>query len=94
MRKDLETATYVDVTTIAEAVEVVVGAPHEEAVVVGVQNARLEADGSELAHLRGPGDPVVLVVADGGLTGPGTPGHLGDSRFREGFTGLDGDKIS
>ena len=59
----LVTVTHVDVTTVTLRVEVVVRAPHEEAVVVGVEDTRLQADRGELAHLVRLGDLVAHVVA-------------------------------
>lgn len=86
--------TYVDVATVTAAVEGVVGAGHEEAVVVGVEDTRLEADRRELAHLVGLGDLVALVVADGSLAGAGALDHLGDSGLSESLTGLSSEKVS
>lgn len=86
--------TYVDVATVTLAVEGVVGAGHEEAVIVGVEDTRLEADRRELAHLVGLGDLVAHVVADGSLAGAGALDHLGDSGLGKGFTGLSGEDVS
>ena len=63
MIRKLVTVTHVDVTTVTLRVEVVVRAPHEEAVIVGVEDTRLQADRGELAHLVRLGDLVAHVVA-------------------------------
>ena len=86
--------TYVDVATVTAAVEGVVGAGHKEAVVVGVEDTRLEADRRELAHLVGLGDLVALVVADSSLAGLSALDHLGDSGLSESLTGLSSKKVS
>lgn len=86
--------TYVDVTTVTFSVEVVVRAPHEEAVVVGVQDSRLQADRGELAHLARLGDLVTHVVADSGLVGLSAPGHLGGGSLGESLTSLRSDNVS
>jgi hypothetical protein len=83
--------TYVDVTTIALAVESVVRASHEKAVVVGVENTRLEADRRELADLVGLGDSVAHVVADSSLIRSGALAHLSNGSLSESLTGLDSD---
>jgi hypothetical protein len=94
MIKGLVMVTYVDVTTITFSVEVVVRAPHEEAVVVGVQDSRLQADRGELAHLARLGDLVTHVVADSGLVGLSAPGHLGGGSLGESLTSLRSDNVS
>jgi hypothetical protein len=94
MIKGLVMVTYVDVTTVTFSVEVVVRAPHEEAVVVGVQDSRLQADRGELAHLARLGDLVTHVVADSGLVGLSAPGHLGGGSLGESLTSLRSDNVS
>jgi hypothetical protein len=94
MIKGLVMVTYVDVTTVTFSVEVVVRAPHEEAVVVGVEDTRLQADRGELAHLAGLRDLVTHVVADSGLVGLSAPGHLGGGSLGESLTSLRSDNVS
>lgn len=90
----LVTVTHVDVTTVTLRVEVVVRAPHEEAVIVGVEDTRLQADRGELTHLVRLGDLVAHVVADSGLVGLSAPGHLGGGSLGESLTSLRSDKVS
>jgi hypothetical protein len=93
-RKDIAAVTYVDETTVTLSVEVDIRAGKVEAVVIGAEDTRLQADRGEQAHLVGLRDLVAHVVADRGLVGLSALGHLVGGGLGESLTSLGNRKVS